>query len=89
MDGLDRDTKASVAQLSALLRIAESLDRSHVGLVEDADFIRATKERAVLRIRSKEECQLECWGVEADAKAFQKAYGLTLVTDVERERGSW
>jgi len=87
--GLDRRTQETVSRLSALLRIAESLDRSHVGLVEDAGFIRADKEKVVLRIRSKEECQLECWGVEADSKAFQKAYGRTLVTDMEVDKGSW
>ncbi len=89
MDGLDNDAQETISQLSALLRIAESLDRSHVGMVEGTGFIRATKERAVLRILSKGECQLECWGVEADGKAFQKAYGRVLVTDVEVDKGIW
>jgi exopolyphosphatase/guanosine-5'-triphosphate,3'-diphosphate pyrophosphatase len=83
MRGLDRHTHEMIAMLSALLRIAESLDRSHVGLIEDAGFIRADWDRAVLCIRSKKECQLECWAVEADGKAFQKAYGRVLVTDIK------
>jgi exopolyphosphatase/guanosine-5'-triphosphate,3'-diphosphate pyrophosphatase len=89
MNGMDGHTQDMIAMLSALLRVAESLDRSHVGLIKEAGFIRADKEKAILRIISKEECQLECWGVEADSKAFQKAYGRSLATDIEIEKGTW
>jgi len=83
MSGLDERSQRAVIALSALLRVAESLDRSHTGTIIDTEFVKVNKQESVLRIVSKEECQLECWGVESDGKAFEKAFGRRLLTEVE------
>ena len=42
------------------------------------------KGSAVMTIHSDEDVQLEVWGVESDAKAFEKAFGRTLSSNVTR-----
>ena len=81
---LDEHSQKVVILLSVLLRIAESLDRSHTGLVKQAEFVIVQKTSAVIAIHSDEDVQLEVWGVESDGKAFEKAFGRTLSSNVMR-----
>jgi exopolyphosphatase / guanosine-5'-triphosphate,3'-diphosphate pyrophosphatase len=60
------------------LRIAESLDRSHAGLVESARFLNGKKGGIVLEVFSSKDCQLELWGIEKHCEAFEKFYGKPL-----------
>jgi exopolyphosphatase/guanosine-5'-triphosphate,3'-diphosphate pyrophosphatase len=83
LKGMDRHSQEVVMKLSTLLRIAESLDRSHVGLIVNAQFVQADRDNAMMSIRSKKECQLECWAVAADGKAFQRTFDRSLITDVK------
>jgi exopolyphosphatase/guanosine-5'-triphosphate,3'-diphosphate pyrophosphatase len=85
LEGMDAHSQKVVVVLSTLLRVAESLDRSHTGLIVGAEFVRVEKDRAVLRIRSKQECQLECWGVESDNRAFERAFDRTIQIEVAIE----
>ncbi|MCE5295821.1 MAG: Ppx/GppA family phosphatase [Euryarchaeota archaeon] len=85
MAGLDDRSQRVVIALSALLRVAESLDRSHTGIISEADFVKVDKQKAVLRAISSDECQLECWGVESDGRAFEKAFGRKLSMEVVRK----
>jgi exopolyphosphatase/guanosine-5'-triphosphate,3'-diphosphate pyrophosphatase len=84
LDDLDEHSQKVVILLSALLRLAESLDRSHTGLVKQAEFVSVQKASAVIAIHSDEDVQLEVWGIESDGKAFEKAFGRTLRSDVIR-----
>ncbi len=84
LDDLDEHSQKIVILLSTLLRLAESLDRSHTGLVKQAEFILVQKTSAVVTIHSDEDVQLEVWGVESDGKAFEKAFGRTLSSNVMR-----
>jgi exopolyphosphatase/guanosine-5'-triphosphate,3'-diphosphate pyrophosphatase len=84
LDDLDEHSQKVVILLSALLRIAESLDRSHTGLVNKAEFVSVQKGSAVLDLYSNEDVQLEMWGVESDGKAFEKAFGRSLTSNVIR-----
>ncbi len=81
---LDEHSQRVVILLSALLRLAESLDRSHTGLVRQAEFVAVQKSSAVIAIHSDEDVQLEVWGIESDEKAFEKAFGRTLRSNVVR-----
>ena len=81
---LDEHSQKIVILLSVLLRLAESLDRSHTGLVKKAEFAGVQKLSAVIAIHSDEDVQLEVWGVESDGKAFEKAFGRTLTPSVIR-----
>lgn len=79
LDHLDPRSQEAVVALSAFLRMAESLDRSHCGLIEHARFVTADQDEAVLEIVANGDCQLELWGVESQAKGFRKAFGRELV----------
>jgi exopolyphosphatase/guanosine-5'-triphosphate,3'-diphosphate pyrophosphatase len=81
--GMDPHSQEVVMKLSTLLRVAESLDRSHEGLIVNARFVHVDREKASLNILSRKECQLECWGVATDSKAFQRVFDRALVTDVK------
>jgi exopolyphosphatase/guanosine-5'-triphosphate,3'-diphosphate pyrophosphatase len=67
-----------VVELSMFLRIAESLDRSHCGLIEHSRFVTADKNEATLEVAANGDCQLELWGVESQGKGFRKAFGRDL-----------
>ena len=84
LDDLDEHSQKVVILLSSLLRIAESLDRSHTGLVKQTEFLNVQKGSAVIAIHSDEDVQLEVWGIESDGKAFEKAFGRTLTPRVMR-----
>jgi exopolyphosphatase/guanosine-5'-triphosphate,3'-diphosphate pyrophosphatase len=82
MDVLDEEGQEVVVLLSGLLRLAESLDRSHRRLVRTARFKKGKKGTVLLRIETEEECQMECWGVESDKKAFERTFGKELEQEV-------
>jgi len=79
---LDDRAQRIVPVLCVLLRIAESLDRSHAGLVTDARFT-ATKKGIILRLTAPHGCQMELWGVEHHADAVKKAFGRRMTVEVE------
>jgi exopolyphosphatase/guanosine-5'-triphosphate,3'-diphosphate pyrophosphatase len=71
---LDRRDRKTVRALAILLRIAESLDRSHTGVVQQARFVRKNKNRVTLEIYGDENYQLELWGVLNQRRVFEKAF---------------
>jgi exopolyphosphatase/guanosine-5'-triphosphate,3'-diphosphate pyrophosphatase len=71
-----------VLVLAMFVRLGESLDRSHAGLVEHTKFVRAEKNEVVLDIISGSDCQLEIWGVEAERRAFEKVFSKHLAVEV-------
>ena len=75
---LDPHSQGMVVELSMFLRIAESLDRSHCGLIEHSRFVTADKNEATLEVAANGDCQLELWGVESQGKGFRKAFGRDL-----------
>jgi exopolyphosphatase/guanosine-5'-triphosphate,3'-diphosphate pyrophosphatase len=72
---LDTTSRTIVRTLSALLRLAESLDRSHSGTVTDARLLSAPDGHLVLDITADSDAQLEIWGLENRGKAVEKAFG--------------
>lgn len=80
---LDKRARGRVRRLSALLSLAESLDRSHLGLVERAWFSTAKKKRALLHLQAKEHCPLELWAIDYQKKAFHKAFKRRLSVEME------
>lgn len=88
--GLNRDTVKSIKVLSALLRIAEGLDRSHNGIISHVRFYIASTDSLVLEMHAQRECQLEIWEVEKQKKYFQKIFGYDLQSKVliEQETGT-
>jgi len=84
---LDKPFRRAVQPLAALLRLAESLDRSHAALVEEARFHPMGGKRLALDIRCARDCPLELWGVQSQAAAFKRAFGRVLVGRVVAEEG--
>lgn len=73
------DMREKVIILTSFLRLAESLDRSHMGLVINVRFSEVRGERIILSISSPEDCHLEIKGVENETKNFEKIFGKKLV----------
>jgi exopolyphosphatase / guanosine-5'-triphosphate,3'-diphosphate pyrophosphatase len=82
---LDEHEQEMVMILSTFVRLGESLDRSHAGLVQHARFIRIEKNEVTLEIVAQNDCQLEIWGVEAEQRAFEKVFGKSFVVKVAAE----
>ena len=79
---LDIRAQSVVRILCVLLRIAESLDRSHAGLVDSARLTLDGK-RIALQLRTQPRCQLELWGVQNHADAVQRVFGRKMTVVVE------
>lgn len=75
---LDRDAQEAVRVLGIILRLSESLDRSHIGAVHRARFVAGDKRIVGLELFSDQDCQLEVWGVESHAEAFEKTFNRPL-----------
>lgn len=80
---LDGYSRKRVRKLSTFLSMAESLDRSHLGLVESAEFSTPKKKRAVLHLHASQHCPLELWGVAYQKNGFRKAFGRKLWVEME------
>ena len=77
---LDRDARAKVRGLAGILRIADALDREHLGKVSG---VRARVDRArnvaFLTLEGKGERQLEEWSLRMKSDLFRDVYGLDIV----------
>lgn len=82
---LDKPARRALEPLAALLRLAESLDRSHAALVTSARLEALDGKRVALDIACERDCPLELWGVQSQAAAFKAAFGRVLVERVVGE----
>jgi exopolyphosphatase/guanosine-5'-triphosphate,3'-diphosphate pyrophosphatase len=71
---LDKATQQAVATLSLILRLAESLERSHNGAIRHARFMDNRTNKVRLEITAAEDIQLELWGLQNQQKAFYKVF---------------
>jgi exopolyphosphatase/guanosine-5'-triphosphate,3'-diphosphate pyrophosphatase len=76
--GLDEQSKNVVAVLSTFLRFAEKLDRSHSGLIRNAEFSLMGKDQVLLTFHSDSDCSLEQWSILQNRKAFFDAFAKQL-----------
>lgn len=84
MEGLDKMQRARVAALSSLLRVAEGLDRSHLGLVTDIRLkLKTDPPGFILTLLSKGDCELEMWGVQNSSDLFEYVFHKPLIAEVE------
>ncbi len=84
MAELTRDERHIVGALSAILRIAEGLDRSHLSLVQDIRLERAhNPEQYVLTLLCTSDCQLEIWGVQNSRDLFELVFAAPLIVRSE------
>ncbi len=85
LTSLSRGERRRVLVLSAILRVAEGLDRSHLGLVQDVRLeIGRNPHRYLLTLISDSDCQLEVWGVQNNRDLFEHVFGAPLVVQVKQ-----
>ncbi|MBX3188346.1 MAG: Ppx/GppA family phosphatase [Labilithrix sp.] len=74
---LDKDARAKVRSLSAILRIADALDREHLGKVKSVRAeVEASKRRLTLHVIGDEERELEEWTVRAKSELLRDVFDL-------------
>jgi exopolyphosphatase/guanosine-5'-triphosphate,3'-diphosphate pyrophosphatase len=78
---LDKRSRKIVRILCVFLRMAEALDRSHVGAVLQARLHRSAIDTIALEVTSANECQLELWGVKRYELSFEQVFHQKLVVD--------
>jgi exopolyphosphatase/guanosine-5'-triphosphate,3'-diphosphate pyrophosphatase len=80
---LDRAMRKLVAFLSLLVRLVESLDRSHQRVVEHAQLRASGSDGLCLAIETTGDAQLEIWGIETREKAVRKTLGRRLSLEID------
>jgi exopolyphosphatase/guanosine-5'-triphosphate,3'-diphosphate pyrophosphatase len=76
---LDKEARAKVRGLAAILRIADALDREHLGKVKNVRAeIDGKKRQLSLHIAGNEERELEEWTVRAKSDLLRDVYDLDL-----------
>jgi len=78
---LDKRAQHVVRVLCVVLRIAESLDRSHSGVIRQARLTHGPTAHATLVLTARGDHELERWSVEAHAKAFRRTFGCALAIE--------
>lgn len=76
MAELNAKSRKVVKVNSTLLRIAESLDRSHQGIVTQARIEPGADGFVYLDITCDQDCQLELWGLHNHVKTFRRVFGV-------------
>ncbi len=84
---LNKRSQQIVRRLSALLRLAECLDRSQAGHVSDACFEAISSKRVRLNLQATQDCHIEVWGVEKHLDAFEKVFERRFDIHVEHISG--
>jgi exopolyphosphatase/guanosine-5'-triphosphate,3'-diphosphate pyrophosphatase len=79
---LDKDARAKVRGLAAILRIADALDREHRGKVTGVRAeVEGKHRRLRLFVTGEEERELEEWTVRAKSELLRDVYDLEVVID--------
>ena len=76
---LDRRTQRVVRLFALLLRVAESLDRSHQGFVRHAYLCEGKPGEIILEVHSDQDIELELWGAQTHRRAFEKLFKRKMV----------
>ncbi len=85
---LDKDARSRVRALAAILRIADALDREHLGKVESVKAeIDTNRRRLVLHLAGSDDRELEEWTTRAKADLLRDVFDLDV--DFEGRRISW
>lgn len=74
---LNEEDQETVKRLSALLRIADALDREHLGRVKRF-HLSPSKLALRMRLEGDEDCTLERWAVAKKADLFRDVFGTSI-----------
>jgi len=78
---LSRDDRMVVSKLSAILRVADALDRNHMQQVRDLTF-RRTRGQFGIFVHDVEDLSLERVAIKEKGSMFEEIYGMKIVLDV-------
>ncbi len=83
-EGLPKKERTSVRRLAALLRLADALDKEHLGAIRGIDCKMA---EGALRIvaASRKSCRLETLGFERNAQMFREVFGIDVTLEIRQE----
>lgn len=71
---LDAKAQQIVPILSLCLRLAENLDRGYTGLVQHVALCPVHSREIALHIYAPHDCQVEIWGLQKHAEAFERVF---------------
>ena len=80
-DELPRKRRRAIRTLAAILRLAESLDRSHSQTISTLD-LHDRGDDGLLQIRTASDAELELWAASRHAKPFERMLGKPLRIEV-------
>ncbi|HMP91001.1 MAG TPA: HD domain-containing protein [Kiritimatiellia bacterium] len=78
---LNRDDRMVVSKLSAILRVADALDRNHMQQVRELSFRRAHGQFAIY-VHDVEDLSLERVAIKEKGGMFEEVYGMKIVLEV-------
>lgn len=85
---IDPDERPAVRFLTALLQVADGLDRAHAGAVEAID-VSIDDERVELRVHATSDADLELWGARRKRALFEDVTGRRLHVDAVELPPRW
>ena len=77
-DALDEDDRERVTRLTAILRVADALDREHVQNVTDV-AVEIDDDHLEIVLEGDGDFELERWALERKKGLFEKTFGLQIV----------
>jgi exopolyphosphatase / guanosine-5'-triphosphate,3'-diphosphate pyrophosphatase len=77
MEGLAPTERRTVRKLATLLRVADSLDRSHQQPIKSLR-VRQSRDGVLLHLQAKQPVDLELWNAEREVAHFRGVYGKRL-----------
>jgi exopolyphosphatase/guanosine-5'-triphosphate,3'-diphosphate pyrophosphatase len=81
---LSKKKRRTVRTLAAMLRLAETLDRSHAQTITGLEF-HDRKNDAVLRVRTTGDAELELWAASRHVGPFERVLGKPVRIEVSRQ----
>ena len=78
---IDPDERPAVRMLTALLQLADGLDRAHAGAVEEV-AVSVTDDRVTLQVWARTDADLELWGARRKRALFEQVTGRPLEVEV-------
>lgn len=82
------DEKPAVRFLTALLQVADGLDRAHAGAVEAID-VSIDEERVEIRVHATTDADLELWGARRKRSLFEDVTGRRLDVEIDESPPNW
>ncbi len=86
LGALPRRQRDLVRWLAALLRVAESLDRSHGQVIESLK-LNFTGRSPELRLRARDDAELERWAAQRNIGALEDLVGAPIAVEIEGRHG--